>query len=330
MPAEQFVIVRRCASTVAESAKMPPPLALARLPAIDTSMSVTAARQDDVASRANKSAPPLPPETADALDRDADCRSSLGSATPLMKPLVPGTDAPAATAAADDDDVAQTKETPPPPVTPTVSKGQLAVTPHVPALDDNTTTSTSDTDRVSVGSAPAMIDTAPPRTPAEQSLALRLEICMRPPSAGRLRTLTATHPPSLPAELEVQEIDERKTSAVPSIARTPPEPPAEHWEHDSCVTSNCASTPADVHRAAPSTPAETIEACTLSTLAEVKETRAMQPPLPFADTFEHETPCSTGRGTACVKMATPDEAEELLTASPERVRIKLALLSRAA
>lgn len=176
MPAEQLAMVTRCASMSADTAKRPPPLALAVLPMMAVSTSETTAWHDAVDARAKSRLPPLPPLTAVLLDNSADCKRSVGEAAPLMKPLVPSNDAPAAVED-DDDETVQIKDSAPPPVATTASKGQLAVVTHDPALDEETATLTTVASKKSVGTIPATIDTAPPRTPAVQRDAFRPAIC---------------------------------------------------------------------------------------------------------------------------------------------------------
>ena len=114
---------------------MPPPLTAALLVEMAVSMRVTTPKQEAVDDRVKSKLPPLPPFTAELLRSAAVCMRSVGSATPLIKPLVPGTDADAESAA--NDDTPQTKEAAPPPVTDTESTGQLELTEHAPARDES-------------------------------------------------------------------------------------------------------------------------------------------------------------------------------------------------
>lgn len=232
MPAVQFTMVTRCASMSADTANSPPPLALAVLPTMAVSMSVTTGWHEAVDARAKRRLPPLPPARAVLFDSHADCRSSVGAAAPLTKPLVPATDMPAAAA---DDDTVQMNDSAPPPVAMTASTGQLAAAAHDPALDDETDRSTSAAAKLSFGTMPATTDTAPPRTPAVQPVAFRPAICTEPPRPGWLGTLTAIQPPSPLAALDAHEMDVRM-ALTPLSCMAPPDAAAEQRTQDATLT----------------------------------------------------------------------------------------------
>jgi hypothetical protein len=109
------------------------------------------------------------------LESNADLSRIFGDAAPFMKPLVPSNDAlPSDTK---DDESVQTKDSAPPPVAKTASMGQLVVATHDPALDEETATPTIAASKLSIGTMPTMMETAPPRTPAVQREAFRPAIC---------------------------------------------------------------------------------------------------------------------------------------------------------
>ncbi len=152
---------------------------------------------------------------------------------------------------------------------------------------------------------PATIDSAPPRTPAAQPLALSPWMARLPPPAGMAEALTATQPPKVPALEAPQVTRARATTAAPSTAMAPPAPAARHCEQNADVTSTLEAAGARAQSSAPDPPVLTLNADSADSCAVAKACSVTQSPLAAARTAEQATLTSAGCGRPERKTAAP-------------------------